>query len=102
MRLLLINLSHILLEARGKKPGIATALLLVAALPNIRAADGPSAVGATTNTASTANTAPQSQGGTNSTVLPTVTVTGDLDRAREEIAPSLGAVTYTIGPNQIQ
>jgi outer membrane receptor protein involved in Fe transport len=37
-----------------------------------------------------------------STVLPTVTVTGDLDRAREEIAPSLGAVTYTIGPNQIE
>ena len=40
---------------------------------------------------------------TNSTtVLPAVTVTADLDRAREEIAPSLGAVTYTIGPNQIE
>jgi outer membrane receptor protein involved in Fe transport len=34
--------------------------------------------------------------------LPTVTVTADLDRARDQIAPSLGAVTYTIGPNQIQ
>ena len=29
-------------------------------------------------------------------------VTADLDAAREQIAPSLGAVTYTIGPNQIQ
>jgi outer membrane receptor protein involved in Fe transport len=32
----------------------------------------------------------------------TVTVTGDLDIDREQIAPSLGAVTYTIGQNQIQ
>jgi outer membrane receptor protein involved in Fe transport len=41
--------------------------------------------------------------GTNSPItLPPVTVTGDLDRARDQIAPSLGAVTYTIGPNQIQ
>jgi len=34
--------------------------------------------------------------------LDTVMVTADLDAAREQIAPSLGAVTYTIGPNQIQ
>jgi outer membrane receptor protein involved in Fe transport len=34
--------------------------------------------------------------------LGTVVVTADLDAAREQIAPSLGAVTYTIGPNQIQ
>ncbi|MGA2750823.1 MAG: TonB-dependent receptor [Verrucomicrobiota bacterium] len=34
--------------------------------------------------------------------LGNVVVTADLDRAREEIAPSLGAVTYTIGLNQIQ
>ena len=41
--------------------------------------------------------------GTNSPVaLPSVTVTADLDRARDQIAPSLGAVTYTIGPNQIE
>jgi outer membrane receptor protein involved in Fe transport len=41
--------------------------------------------------------------GTNSpTKLATVVVTADLDAAREEIAPSLGAVTYTIGANQIQ
>jgi outer membrane receptor protein involved in Fe transport len=31
-----------------------------------------------------------------------VVVTAGLDTAREQIAPSLGAVTYTIGPNQIQ
>ena len=35
-------------------------------------------------------------------MLPTVTVIGDLDKARYQIAPSLGAVTYTIGQNQIQ
>jgi outer membrane receptor protein involved in Fe transport len=41
--------------------------------------------------------------GTNSpTKLEKVVVTADLDAAREQIAPSLGAVTYTIGPNQIQ
>jgi outer membrane receptor protein involved in Fe transport len=41
--------------------------------------------------------------GSNSPVkLQTVEVTADLDAAREQIAPSLGAVTYTIGPNQIQ
>src|SRR5580658_4265255 len=34
--------------------------------------------------------------------LNTFSVTADLDAAREEIAPSLGAVSYTIGPNQIQ
>jgi len=31
-----------------------------------------------------------------------VVVTADLDRAREQIAPPIGAVQYTIGPNQIQ
>lgn len=34
--------------------------------------------------------------------LGAVTVSASLDEAREEIAPSLGAVTYTIGPDQIQ
>ncbi len=34
--------------------------------------------------------------------LDTVVVTADLDAAREEIAPGLGAVTYTIGESQIQ
>lgn len=36
-----------------------------------------------------------------SIILPTLTVMADLDKSREEIAPSLGAVTYTIGRNQI-
>ena len=44
-----------------------------------------------------------SPGSTNATsMLPAVTVTADLDRARDQIAPSLGAVSYTIGPNQIE
>ena len=34
--------------------------------------------------------------------LAPVVVIGDLDAAREQIAPSLGAVTYKIGANQIQ
>lgn len=34
--------------------------------------------------------------------LGTVLVTSSLDAQREQIAPALGAVTYTIGPNQIQ
>jgi outer membrane receptor protein involved in Fe transport len=49
--------------------------------------------------AASSNAAPA----TNAAVkLDTVVVTADLDAAREQIAPSLGAVTYTIGPNQIQ
>ena len=41
--------------------------------------------------------------GTNSSVkLETVVVTAHLDAAREQIAPSLGAVTYKIGADQIQ
>ena len=41
--------------------------------------------------------------GTNSTmVLPSITVIGNLDMARDQIAPDLGARTYTIGQNQIQ
>jgi hypothetical protein len=34
--------------------------------------------------------------------LPTVTVMGELNESRDKIAPSLGAVTYTMGPEQIQ
>src|SRR5271170_6863801 len=33
--------------------------------------------------------------------LGNVVVTSDLDQARDQIAPPLGANTYTIGPNQI-
>jgi len=47
--------------------------------------------------------APQSTvNSTPAVVLPSVTVTEQLDSAREGIAPSLGAVTYTIGPEQIE
>jgi hypothetical protein len=36
------------------------------------------------------------------TQLGTVTVTAELDATRDQIAPSLGAVTYTISPDQIK
>ena len=70
----------------------------------------PGSTNAPTNPAPPASPATQAQAGqkaatagTNSPVaLPSVIVTGDLDRARDQIAPSLGAVTYTIGPHQIQ
>lgn len=39
---------------------------------------------------------------TNATALGAVVVRADLDAAREQIAPSLGAVAYTIGSSQIQ
>lgn len=39
---------------------------------------------------------------TNITELGNITVTADLDRAREQIAPDLGAVAYTIGQYQIE
>ena len=45
---------------------------------------------------------PSSTEGTTPIQLGSVTVTADLDAAREEIAPSLGAVTFTIGSDQIQ
>jgi len=61
------------------------------------------------STPSAVPTAPLSAGpstaenGTNSPVkLPEMVVTAQLDAAREQIAPSLGAVTYKIGANQIQ
>jgi outer membrane receptor protein involved in Fe transport len=60
----------------------------------------------------TSTPAPRDSGGTSApsaeatanapVLLGAFTVTSDLDAAREVIAPSLGAVTYTIGPNQIQ
>ena len=52
------------------------------------------------------NTPPPTVAVGSATNLPTqlgnITVTADLDAAREQIAPSLGAVTYKIGANQIQ
>ena len=56
-------------------------------------AQNPPAVAASSTTAATETNA--------STVLATVTVTADLDRKRDQIAPSLGAVAYSIGPSQI-
>jgi outer membrane receptor protein involved in Fe transport len=47
-------------------------------------------------------TAPPDSASNTPTRLGPVVVTADLDAAREQIAPSLGAVTYSIGPSQIQ
>ena len=81
---------------------------LVNALPfAAHAVDSSGPPAASTNATANPPPAPLARSGstmqTNSPVtLDTVVVTADLDAAREQIAPSLGAVTYTIGPNQIQ
>ena len=71
------------------------------------AMDSPGLPAASTNATTNPPPAPLARSanaaGTNSpTKLEKVVVTADLDAAREQIAPSLGAVTYTISPNQIQ
>jgi outer membrane receptor protein involved in Fe transport len=67
----------------------------------------PLALGQNTNPPPSGSVAPASTNAVGNatnlaTQLGTVVVTGDLDAAREQIAPSLGAVTYKIGANQIQ
>ncbi len=63
----------------------------------------PASTNATTNLPPASLVQSTNAMGSNSPVkLGTVVVTADLDAAREQIAPSLGAVTYTISPNQIQ
>jgi outer membrane receptor protein involved in Fe transport len=81
---------------------------VVAALP-LAAAGGDAPGSPATSTDMSTNPPPAlaaqstNAGRTNVPVtLDTVVVTGHLDAAREEIAPSLGAVTYAIGPQQIQ
>ena len=95
---------------RCRRPGLAgrlrTVPFLFAALP-LAAAGGPgqpaAMPGMNTNLPSAPAAAATNAAGSNSPVkLDTVVVTGRLDTAREQIAPSLGAVAYTIGPNQIQ
>jgi hypothetical protein len=83
-------------------------LFMVALLaPAADGAPSPDWRATSTNMSSPPPTGPGAQNtnaaGTNPPVrLETVVVTADLDAAREQIAPSLGAVTYTISPNQIQ
>ncbi len=95
---------------RCRRPGLAGRLrgvpLLFAALP-LAAGGGPGQAaampGMNTNLPSASAAAATNAAGSNSPVkLDTVVVTGRLDTAREQIAPSLGAVTYAIGPQQIQ
>jgi outer membrane receptor protein involved in Fe transport len=80
----------------GQTNGIPTASASTDAPPEISALSVIS-----TNQLPVAQTIPGSA--TNSPVnLPEMVVTAHLDAAREQIAPSLGAVTYKIGVNQIQ
>ena len=73
----------------------------------VEGADGPGSPGTSPNM--TSNPSPSlaarntnASGANSPIILETVVVTGGLDAAREQIAPSLGAVTYTIDPVQIQ
>src|SRR5260221_5031573 len=87
-------------------PGLTAIFLFVrGALPGASGPVQPTA--ASTNVADKASPAPgvhTTTGNlTNSPVkLAPMIVTGDLDTVRDQIAPSLGAVTYTSGTNQIQ
>jgi outer membrane receptor protein involved in Fe transport len=81
-------------------------------VPISPAAETPAASAPTTQAgdtvARTATTGPANPGSivTGQTISPAkigkVFVTSDLDRDRDQIAPPLGASTYTIGPNQIE
>lgn len=83
-------------------------LLALASLPLAVAGADPPAwpgdpAGMNTNLTTALVAGTTNAGGANSPLsLGTVVVAEDLDAAREQIAPSLGAVTYTISPNQIQ
>lgn len=81
-KIMLLSLSSVVLTGRPS----------VAGTTGLPSADGLAP--ASTNTVANATNGP--------TQLGNVIVTGDLDAARELIAPSLGAVTYKIGGNQIQ
>jgi hypothetical protein len=90
---------------RGSARQPSSGSLLLAAFCCLRVNAQPAAVSsnAATNRPPAPPASSASAVGSNAPVkLKTVVVTGDLDAAREQIAPSLGAVTYTIGPNQIQ
>ena len=95
-------------ERWGRSVRLRPVLFVVAALPlAVGGAGGPgqpsTTAGMNTNLPSAPVAATTNAAGSNSPVkLETVVVTADLDAAREQIAPSLGAVTYRIGPNQIE
>ncbi|MGA2247913.1 MAG: TonB-dependent receptor [Verrucomicrobiota bacterium] len=74
---------------------------------SVTALVSPLAFGENTNLPPAGSTSPKASNTVgNTTNQPTqlgnIVVTADLDAAREQIAPSLGAVTYQIGANQIQ
>lgn len=83
------------------------ALSICIDVPLARSQSQPGTIEASTNASAATgpnglSQLPSSTEGTTPIQLGSVTVTADLDAAREEIAPSLGAVTFTIGSDQIQ
>jgi outer membrane receptor protein involved in Fe transport len=81
-----------------KRIGLLAAAVLAVGLCADRSAEGAAATGATTRATDLTkrpSTRPVSGN------LGTVVVKSDLELAREEIAPSLGATAYTIGPAEI-
>src|SRR5271156_329199 len=61
-----------------------------------------SALGQTNNPPASSSTPTNAAASANVTKLNTVTVVGQLNQARSQIVPSLGATAYTIGTNQIE
>lgn len=79
----------------------AAAMLAICGIPNSMVLAQPT-TRPTSTTSPTTNVAPAPPKGTEPGQLGKVVVTSELDIARSLIAPSLGAATYTIGPDQIQ
>ncbi len=85
-----------------------SALMITTDYAQVMPAATTTATATQTSTSKAPTPSPAAQNG--SSVIPSsavqqlapVIVKGDLDAAREQIAPSLGAVTYKIGQNQIQ
>jgi len=84
--------------------GVAPALAAVVGLAGVTASTSTAPVAYPTSQPATAPaTYPASQPATAPVGrLANVVVTAELDQARTQIAPSLGAVTYTVGRDQIQ
>lgn len=80
-------------QTQPVESGAATSVQPAATLPTTMPATTPA-----TQPASEPSTAPSAGSGHENEVV----ITADLDRAREQIAPSLGAVSYTLGQSQIQ
>lgn len=84
-------------------PEVAPPPTIIHPSPSTTPAPAPTSVPASRpTTSSTTAPAAVSASPTSTGELGNVLVTADLDQARDQIAPSLGAVTYSIGQSQIQ